>query len=69
MKTWVLRIFRRQETRPYRKNLCCEYMGRSEYASFPLSGVIHVNFNYCPVCGRDLRMERKRPCDMRPRKG
>jgi hypothetical protein len=73
VKALILRIFRRapsHEERPYRKNLCCEYFGHlGEAVGFPAVGIIRVNLNYCPVCGRDLRVERKRPCDMRPRKG
>lgn len=36
------------------KNVCCKYLEDIEYISFPSLGIIRLNFNYCPTCGRKL---------------
>ncbi len=37
------------------KNVCCKYLEDIEYISFPSLGIIRLNFNYCPTCGKPLR--------------
>lgn len=50
-----------------KKNLCCHYIGKAPWITILGLGIMHMNVNYCPVCGR--RIDRDEPCDMTVKKG
>jgi len=35
-------------------NICCRYFAGIEYVSIPALGIVRLNINYCPTCGRKL---------------
>jgi hypothetical protein len=56
-----------RKPRKPKKNLCCRYIGKAAWIALPVLGIVHMNINYCPLCGRPIN--RDEPCDMTVKKG
>ena len=39
---------------PSQEGICCRYAKQITYLQLPALGIIHMNVNYCFVCGRRL---------------
>jgi hypothetical protein len=51
--TDIVRSDRRQATAPG-EHLCCKYVKQVAFFQVPTLGIIHLNVEYCFVCGRKL---------------
>jgi hypothetical protein len=38
----------------FKENMCCKYVKQVAFFQLPALGIIHLNVNYCFVCGRRL---------------